>query len=269
MAVAQYKPSELQPGTRAFYSGALATLNEARAPYLVGGAYAFERYTGIERHTKDLDLFVRREHYEEVARVLATAGYLTELAFPHWLGKARCGADFIDVIFSSGNGVARVDDEWFAHAPAARVLGEPVLLCPCEEMIWSKAFVMERERFDGADVLHLLRVHGAGLDWPRLWRRFGANWRVLAAHLMLFDYVYPCEREQISAVVREELLRRITEDMSAPAPPGRLCRGPMLSREQYLVDLGPWGYGDARVEAGGPMTPEDVAAWTASIGTEY
>jgi hypothetical protein len=27
----------------------------------------------------------------------------------------------------------------------------PVIFCPPEEMIWSKAFVMERERYDGAD----------------------------------------------------------------------------------------------------------------------
>ena len=27
-------------------------------PFLVGGAYAFERYTGIARHTKDFDLFI-------------------------------------------------------------------------------------------------------------------------------------------------------------------------------------------------------------------
>ena len=58
------------------------------------------------------------------------------------------------MIFSSGNGVATVDDEWFAHAPEGEVLGLPVRLVPAEEMIWSKAFIMERERFDGADIMH-------------------------------------------------------------------------------------------------------------------
>jgi hypothetical protein len=50
----------LDPRARAFYVHTLATLNASGVPYLVGGAYAFARYTGIERHTKDLDLFVRR-----------------------------------------------------------------------------------------------------------------------------------------------------------------------------------------------------------------
>jgi hypothetical protein len=268
MVLAPLKPTELDPRTRGFYRRALAMLNSAGLPFLVGGAYALERYTGIERHTKDFDLFVRREHYDDVARVLASAGCATELTFPHWLGKARCGADFVDLIFSSGNGLARVDEQWFAHAPAARVLDQAVRLCPLEEMIWSKGFVMERERFDGADILHLLRAHGAGLDWPRLLRRFGANWRVLAAHLMLFDYVYPCERQQIPQAVRQELLARFQAEMQSPAGADRLCRGTLLSRAQYLTDLAHWGYRDARVGEGGPMTREDVDAWTASIGTE-
>ena len=50
----------VDPQAREFYVAALAALNAAGLPYLVGGAYAFARYTGIERHTKDLDLFVRR-----------------------------------------------------------------------------------------------------------------------------------------------------------------------------------------------------------------
>jgi hypothetical protein len=48
-----------------------------------------------------------------VLATLSASGCETELPFPHWLGKARCGDDFVDVIFSSGNGVAAVDDEWF------------------------------------------------------------------------------------------------------------------------------------------------------------
>jgi len=52
-------------------------------------------------------------------------GCETDLPFPHWLGKARCGEDFVDVIFSSGNGVAAVDDEWFQHSVEEEVFGRP------------------------------------------------------------------------------------------------------------------------------------------------
>ena len=40
-----------------------------------------------------------------------------------------------------------------------------------EETLWSKAFVMERERYDGADVAHLILAHGERLDWDTpVWR---------------------------------------------------------------------------------------------------
>ena len=68
----------------------------------------------------------------------------------------------------ASNGVARVDDLWFTHAVDAQLFDVPVQLCPAEEMMWSKGFVQERERFDGADVMHLIRELGSSLDWDRL-----------------------------------------------------------------------------------------------------
>ena len=74
----------------------------------------------------------------------------------HWLAKIKSQDAFIDVIFNSGNGMARVDDEWFEHSRVREVLGMEVRIAPAEESLWSKAFVMERERFDGADVAHII-----------------------------------------------------------------------------------------------------------------
>lgn len=53
---------------------------------------------------------------------------------------------------------------------------------------------MERERFDGADVAHIILKRGKRLDWGRLLSRFGEHWRVLLSHLILFDYIYPSEK---------------------------------------------------------------------------
>jgi hypothetical protein len=150
-------PVGLNPQTRAFYVRTLAVLNEAGVPYLVGGAYALAKHAGIERHTKDLDIFVRRGDRDAILRALELAGYRTEFSFPHWLAKAYGDDGFIDVIYSSGNGVVKVDEEWFSHASDGEILGVPVRLCPAEEIIWSKGYVQERERFDGADIAHLIR----------------------------------------------------------------------------------------------------------------
>jgi hypothetical protein len=258
----------LAPDERDFYCRTLAAFANDRLDVLVGGAYAFGRYTGIERHTKDFDVFVREADFFQTLRALEKAGYATEVPFPHWLGKAHCGEYFVDVIHSSGNGVARVDDEWFRYAPRDEIFGLPVVLCPAEEMIWSKSFVQERERFDGADVAHLLLARAPEMDWQRVLRRFGPHWRVLLAHLVMFGFIYPGERERVPGWVMRELLRRLDTATSAPAPPGRLCRGPLLSRQQYLIDVEQWGYLDARALDDNPMSEDDIATWTAAIAKD-
>jgi hypothetical protein len=245
---------------------ALEALTERRVPYLIGGAYALQAQLGVMlRAVKDLDLFVRPCDVPRALEVLRHAGYETELTFPHWLGKAFAGDAFIDVIFSSGNGIVTVDDAWFAYAPAAQMLGVPVLLCPPEEGLWARAFVMERERFDGADVAHVLRCCAESLDWTRLLERFGAHWRVLYAHLVLFGFIYPSERKRLPAWVMDLLAGRMAADGAAPAPAERVCQGTLLSRAQFLVDVGRWGYVDARLEPRGNLTGEQVELWTRAI----
>jgi hypothetical protein len=249
-----------------FYGRVLQVLVEANIQFLVGGAFAFVRHTGIDRDTKDLDVFVRAADWPRVVERLSANEISTELPFPHWLGKAYGGRNrefFVDIIFSGGNGIAQVDDEWFEHAIAGEALGMPVPLMPVEEMIWSKAFVMERERFDGADVAHLIRAQ-TDLDWPRLIRRFGAHWRVLLAHLILFTYIYPNDEPPQSAL--DELLSRLKTRGDANRDL-RICQGTLLSRAQYLVDVNRWNYADAREVPFGTMTPEELEIWTNAIAS--
>ena len=247
----------------AFYRNAMRTLSDAGVPYLVGGAYAYAHYTGIERHTKDIDIFAIERDVPRIFAALEGAGYATEMTSSHWLAKAFCGEHFVDVIFGSGNGICVVDEEWFTHAADGEILGVPVGIIPAEEMIWSKAFIMERERYDGGDVNHILRARAHVLDWPRLLRRFGADhWQVLLSHLVLFTFAYPADRERIPARVLGDLLDRMRARDSGAHE--NLCRGTLLSRT-YTHDVGNWGYADARLKPWGNMTAEEIAAWSAAF----
>jgi len=242
----------------------MAALTERDVPFLVCGAYALRHHTGISRQTKDLDLFVKREDIERALSVLTEAGFRTEFAFSHWLAKVYDGDEFIDIIFSSGNGVATVDDDFFAHAPHGTCFGMPIRWCPVEEMIWSKAYVMERERFDGADVAHLLRSCAPSLDWQRLIERFGEHWRILFAHVVLFGFIYPNERNVIPEWVIDELTERLKREASSNEEVGKVCGGTLISRQQFLVDICEDGYLDARLTTGA-MTETEVEDWTAAI----
>ena len=260
--------SVIDPEARKFYVRALTILNENNLPFLVGGAYAFARYTGIERHTKDFDIFIRRSDFDRAVEILRKAGYKTELTFPHWIGKAYHNEDFIDLIFGAGNGVTEVDDEWFEHAVKERVLDLDVLLIPPEEMLWSKGLIMERERFDGADVAHVILAMGQKLNWRHLIERYGKDWRVLLAHVILFGFMYPSDRSRVPEWVVEELTRRLLDETNQHDAKEKICYGTILSRQQYLIDVTERGYRDARLKPIGNMSAEEIEQWTAGIGID-
>lgn len=262
-----YQLTHDDPGrdTNTFYRRTLHVLSDARIPFLVGGSHALLHYTGIVRATKDFDLFLQREELDRALAALTLAGYVTQITFPHWLAKATQGQDHVDLVFSSGNGVARVDGAWFEHAVEADVLGMPVKIAPVEELLWQKAFLMERERYDGADIMHILRTCAEALDWQRLMRRFEPYWHVLLVNLIFFTFVYPSERHRVPSNVLGELMARLKGELDRPPSDERVCRGTLVSREQYLLDVGQYGYQDARLVPRGNMTPEDAIYWTWAI----
>lgn len=134
MSSVQSGSEQLEPKTRAFYAKVLTALSEVNLPFLVGGTYALEHYTGIAPNTKDLDLFIRPKHRDRAFEVLAATGCRIQLSSPHWLGKAFWQEDVVDVIFNASNGTHPVDEDWFARAVKAEIFGLPVLLCSPEEL---------------------------------------------------------------------------------------------------------------------------------------
>jgi hypothetical protein len=259
------KQLHLDRSTSDFYKRTLSLLVDSKIPFMLGGAYALSQYMDFERHTRDLDIFVYRKDAQRILDVLSNAGFNTEMTFPHWLGKAFSGEDYVDVIFSSGNGVAEIDEACFKHAKPVNLLGIPLIALPPEDIIWSKAFIMERERYDGADIAHLLRACGPKLDWHRLMNRFTQHWRILLSHLILFNFIYPSHQSNIPDWVMKDLLGRATAELNEKPQSENICRGTMLSRGQYLIDIDKWKYRDARLEPYGPMNSRDIAHWTAAI----
>lgn len=256
---------DISPAQQAFYEHVLDVLGAARLPFLVGGTFAFCFHTGISRPTKDLDLFVREADVEAVLATFARAGHETEFTYPHWIGKVMQDGLSVDFIFNSSNKLSPVTDLWLEHATPATLWGHEVLLSAPEEMLWQKAFIQERERYDGADVAHLLHTCSDRLDWPRLVTHFGSYWRVLLSHLVLFGFIYPGEQHRIPEWVMNLLVVRLLEERRRPPRAENVCQGTLISRAQYLVDVLERGLGDARLRPEVGMTPEEVILWTGGI----
>src|SRR5690606_24480946 len=225
------------------YRLALRSLNEAGIPYVVSGLYAIFEYTGIYRQTKDLDLLMEPQHVVPAARVLKAQGFHTHLEQAHWIAKALMDEATIDLIYGMGNGLQLIDEAWYRYSRAGILAATPVRVAPAEELIWHRLVISERHRSDMADVVHLILARGDGLNWVRVLAWVGEHWRLLLARLHSFDFVYPGYRRRVPAGVREELYERAYEEMYDEGSP-RICRGTLVSRFSFAIDVNEWGFRD-------------------------
>lgn len=248
----------LDPSTRAVFQEALRALVAERARFLVAGAFATNFHCGIWRNTKDMDLFCEPSWAGRILDVLARAGFATKVEEKHWLGKAKKNGVLVDVIWGCGNWAAYVDEHWFDHAQKGSIVGIDVAIAPADDIILSKAWVAGRERYDGADICHLIHCQGKSIDWTDLVLRFGVHWELLLQYLILYRFVYPDERDVVPAKLVHELAARVGTD--AEIADGLHFRGPLVDRYAYLHDLRHEGLADPREEvarrAGLPV--EDV-----------
>lgn len=226
-----------------FYKEALEMLNDSGATYMLGGAFAFFHYTGIFRDTKDLDVFCKSTEYPKIMKFFGEKGYKTELTDARWLAKIFKNEYYIDIIFDTVNNICRVDDLWLNHAVQADFKGMKVLLVAPEELIWAKIYVQNRERFDGADVNHLILKTGKQLYWKRLLYHMEQHWNLLLSQLIIFMFVYPSDfHEIIPRWIFDELMARSYEQFDLPSSVERVCRGPIIDQTQYSMDIKEWNY---------------------------
>ena len=228
----------------AFYGECLELLERSEVPYLLAGTHAVNAYTGMDRPVKDLDVFCRAGDYPRILNHLQRFGYAIEVEDERWLAKFRKGPFFADIIFNSTSGVAPVTDRWFEERRTVPVYGLEVPVVPPTELVWSKLFVQDRHRYDGADIAHVLLKQCVDIDWRRLLAYAEQFWEVLLAHLINFRFIYPTERNCIPRWLMDELLGRSQAQENLPTPHMKVCRGRHFSRGDYQVDIAQWGFAD-------------------------
>jgi hypothetical protein len=232
------------PDALAFYAECLGLLDRSGLPYLLAGTHAVNAYTGMDRPVKDLDVFCRAGDYPRILNYLQQFGYELEVEDERWLAKASKGPFFMDVIFNSTSGVAPVTGSWFEESRTAPLYGLEVPVVPPTELIWSKLFVQDRYRYDGADIAHVILKQCTAIDWRRLLSYAEQFWEVLLAHLINFRFIYPTERDCVPGWLMDELLGRVQAQAELPAPRMKVCRGRHFSRADYQVDIAEWGFAD-------------------------
>ena len=237
--------SRLEPEEKKVFAGWLHLLSETGIPYMVAGAFAVHAYTGVWRDTKDLDIFLQPKHVKPALDAFARAGFETEIRAPHWLAKAHHEPYFMDLIFGIGNGQLPVEEDWFKYSNPIEIAGVKVQLLPMEELIASKLYIAARDRFDGADVVHLIRSTEGKVDWQRILSRLGKNSELLLWHLILFDFVYPGHSDYLPQDLMVQLFEKVRRRWSKKKNPKGFC-GILLDQYTFAVDVEDWGYEDLR-----------------------
>jgi hypothetical protein len=226
-----------------FYSRVIELLLERKMPFMIGGTYAFSAYTGIERPTKDIDIKCAFEDYPTILKTFSDAGFKTEISEEQWIAKVYESdhSFFTDVIFAEKNGLAKIDQGWIKHARPGTVLGHTVKLEPIEDMISSKAFIQQKERFDGADVINLIYKYSDTIDWKFLSEKIEPHWEILFAHLVNFVFVYPSEKKALPKWLLSDYLKRAQKEFFEPCANRKLTRGLLIS-SQYEPAVTQWGF---------------------------
>ncbi|MGK6352620.1 nucleotidyltransferase [Parapedobacter sp. DT-150] len=225
------------------YCDALTVLQDNQCDFLIGGGYAVSHYVGARRVTKDLDIFCLPQEYPKILKCFANSGYRTELTDSRWLAKVFKEEHFIDIIFDTVNNICKVDETWYTYAVDGDFYGKKAKFVAPEELIWCKIYVQNRERYDSADINHLLLKTGSRLDWARLWKRLDNHWHLLLAQLLIFQFVYPSDYRQIVPDwLFQDLISRAVEQYDLPPSLEKVCRGPLIDQTQYEVDIKEWNY---------------------------
>lgn len=224
------------PAQRRLFQRVLDVLGRGGVDFAVAGAFAFQRYTGIFRFTKDLDLFLSAGDLSPALACCRQAGLRARVVDPVWLAKAHRGDHYVDLITGMSNGVLRVTPAWIRLAPHDTILDRRVRVLAAEELLLSKLFVTRRERFDGSDICHIIYCCGARLDWPRVLAGTGEHWELLLWHLLLFRYVYAGAAGCVPPALWRELLAR--------RPAGAGFRGTLIDPLMFAPDVEAWGLDD-------------------------
>jgi predicted nucleotidyltransferase len=231
----------------ALFQEVLVLLQENKVPFAVSGAFALKHHTGICRDTKDLDLFLCAKDASRALLCLQQHGFKTVISDPVWLAKAQRDSYFVDLITGMSNGVITVDPSWISRAHPAEIAGVQTRVLGAEELLASKLFVTRRERFDGADIAHIIYGTRGKLNWKRIFHMVGEHWEILLWALVLFRYVYPAHSNYVPGRIWRDLIGRFSNAVSDRNPTASF-RGSLIDELMFAIDVKEWGMRDLLAE---------------------
>jgi predicted nucleotidyltransferase len=240
-------PIRIPEDQQSLFREILELLDNEGVAFAVAGAFALREHTGICRDTKDLDLFLTPANVALALQHLREKGFECEVCDPVWLFKAHRNGFFVDLITGMSNAAIVVEDSWIERARPASVEGVQTRVLAAEELVASKLFIARRERFDGADIAHIIYGTRGKIDWQRVFRLAGEHWEMILWALVLFRYSYPAQTQYVPKEVWCDLMSRFEKVVSHPDPAAKF-RGSLVDDKQFAIDVNEWGLENVLLE---------------------
>jgi hypothetical protein len=217
------------------YQRVIRGARQAEIPFAFGGAFATAVYTGELRNTKDFDFYITLRDLPAMTEAITRAGlqdHYEQLPYDRqWIYRASTGDVIVDAIWTMANQRAPVDEHWLMAGPEVMIRGERMRAIPIEELIWSKLYVLQRDRTDWDDVLKLIDARAGEIDWNHLLDRLAEDAPLLAGALAVYGWLAPEGAAEISGAVWNRLGLRLPRPAADPG---------VTSRRAALLDGRPW-----------------------------
>ena len=218
----------------ALYKGVIQEARRRGLPFAIGGGLAAMTYAGQWRNTKDLDFYILPRDREAMIDVLNHFGlqdyYDRQPYDRNWIYRGCKDGNIVDIMWAMANQRAVAEESWLA-GPEVEADGERFRLLPPEEALWTKLYIVQRDRADWPDAMNVLYGVGPQMDWRRLLPKLGPDKELLAALLSCFGWLCPERARELPAWLWNEL------GITRPRAQGGLD----LTRERArLLDSRPW-----------------------------
>ena len=246
LPVSSSRPPCFPAAQEALFREVLELMERERVPVVVSGAFAYMSTREYGEIPRTWICSCPRQRWPRI-EVLSRDGFETEVLDPVWLAKARRADYFVDLITGMSNGVVRVDYTWIRRASRSEIFGISARVLAPEELIASKVFVTRRERFDGADICHIIYGTRGNFDWQRLMTLMGEHWQMLLWCLVLYQYIYPGHCNYVPDEIWEELLSRFKMELKHPNKAIDF-RGSLIDENMFAIDVLEWGKRDVMEE---------------------
>ncbi len=227
-------PNEVSPEQLEIYLNVIQEAGRRGIRFALGGSAALGFYTGIRRRSKDLDLYVEPRHRDELIAVLKDEGmrdYYDQVPYDRgWIYRATKDDVIIDVIWQMANRRAPVDAAWLNRGPEMEIPSGRVRLVPIEETIWSRLYVVQRDRCDWPDIWNLIECAAGRIDWEYLFSRIGEDAPLLRAILVVYGWLRP---QSAAAKLPEWIKDQIR--LEDPGADQNLSRAALLDSREWLA----------------------------------